>query len=207
MWARADLDYLIENNNLAEVNAWPNIDGFREHLIGAALIGIAVPPETPSRIARWLSTLQGQPNHNVEVPTRVLGKPFRDPHTELVMVKDISFTAVCEHHLLPFHGHAAVGYVPHGQQLAGLSKLARLVKYYCEFPTLQEHITTHVADALHEFLGALGTMVVLYNVVHTCMTARGVQDPDANTTTSAVRGVFREDAQARAEFLALLNHA
>lgn len=176
----------------------------RPALLQLAFEGLHVPPETANRVARWLENYTTEPDHSVEGAAAILGTPEDDEHDELVIVKDIAFTALCLHHLLPFHGRAAVGYIPNGGKLVGLSKLARLVDYYTQWPTLQEHITDHVADGLEANVPCMGVMVVLSNVEHACMSLRGVKKEHATTTTSAVRGVFRDDPAARNEFLALM---
>jgi GTP cyclohydrolase I len=158
---------------------------------------------TPWRVAKWLESFAGLPDHSTDLPEEITRAIQVDNHDELVLVKDIEFTALCEHHFLPFTGRAAVGYIPQGRMI-GLSKLARIVHHYTRFPTLQEHITTHIADALEANLTPLGAMVVLYNVAHTCMSSRGVKEHDASTATSAVRGVFRTEVSARHEFLSLI---
>lgn len=178
-------------------------DNQRAILLRAAFHGLAVPPATAERVARWLNVFQHVPDHEINsAQVQSLMTTFDDDHDELVIVKDINFKALCEHHLLPFWGHATIAYIPQGKIL-GLSKFARVVQYYTQWPTLQEHITSHVADTLNEALTPLGVMVII-NGVHGCMSLRGVEDPDANTTTSAVRGVFRTDLAARAEVLSLL---
>lgn len=181
----------------------------RADFLRQALVGIDVPPETPLRIARWLENYVDTRQYVDDSPEReldlaaVLGEPFEDQHDELVLVKDIQFIALCAHHLLPFKGSAAVGYIPNGRVL-GLSKAARLVELYTRTPTLQEHITSSVADSLDRVLRPKGVIVVLYNVMHSCMTMRGIKDPEATTTTSAVRGVFKDSQAARSEALTLL---
>lgn len=175
----------------------------RRALLKAAFTGLHVPAETADRVARWLENYTAEPDHFVNSPAvQKVMTVFDDDHDELVIVKDINFKALCEHHLLPFWGHASIAYIPQGKIL-GLSKFARVVEYYTRWPTLQEHITSHVADTLFEALTPMGVMVII-NGVHGCMSLRGVEDPDANTTTSAIRGVFRDDPAARAEVLSLL---
>lgn len=166
-------------------------------------IGLRIPEETPHRVIEWLSQYAGEPDHGTEWPPEIARAIMEDKHDELVQVRDIQFTALCEHHLLPFIGRAAVGYIPQGR-LIGLSKLARIVHHYTRYPTLQEHITTHIADSLETNLAPLGVMVVLYDVMHSCMSMRGIKERDAVTTTSAVRGVFRTEPAARQEFLAFM---
>lgn len=167
-----------------------------------ALIGLNIPEKTANRVARWLQEYQ-VPETDV-LYGGVLGEPFVDDHDEMVIVKDIDFIGLCEHHLLPFRGKAAIGYIPDGL-LLGLSKTARIVEYFCRQPTLQEHITTNVCHAIEDVVNPKGTMVVLYNVEHVCMSMRGIKSAHARTTTSAITGVFRDNPPARQEFLALLN--
>jgi GTP cyclohydrolase I len=118
------------------------------------------------------------------------------------MVGPISVTALCSHHVLPWLGTAWVGYLPDGK-ICGLSKLARIVEFYARQLTLQERVTQEVADALDQHLRPKGVMVVI-KATHGCMTMRGVEEPDAETVTSAVRGVFLNEPSARQEFLALM---
>lgn len=178
----------------------------RAQQLSEAFADIAVPDETPMRVARWLENYAAphpSPAEHQAAFSQVIAPVFENDHDELVIVKDVQFIALCEHHLLPFSGHAAVGYIPNGR-VVGLSKVARAVNYWCQWPSLQEAITTAVANSFETALEPKGIMVVLYNVMHSCMTMRGVKDPDANTTTSAIRGVFRTEPSARAEFLQLL---
>jgi GTP cyclohydrolase I len=133
----------------------------------------------------------------------VLAKTFAIEHNELVIVRDIPMYSTCEHHLLPFHGVAHIGYIPGDDgRVTGLSKLGRLVEVYARRPQVQEQITTQVADALVEHLGAQGVIVVV-EAEHLCMSMRGVQKPGSRTITSAVRGQLR-DAATRAEAMSLL---
>ena len=169
-------------------------------------LGLKLPFEdgnnSAERVARWLQSFGGEPP-TVSAVKEVCAPVFEDGHDELVMVKDIRMIALCEHHLLPFAGKAAVGYIPNGK-IVGLSKMARLVDLHTRRPTLQEHITVEVADALDMIIEPKGVMVVLYDTMHSCMTMRGIKDPEANTITSAVRGVFKDDPAARQEFLSFL---
>ena len=155
---------------------------------------------TPSRVAKMYAEvfagLREDPEHHLEVQ-------FEAGHDEMVMVKDIPFYSMCEHHLLPFHGQAHVAYVPgeHGK-ITGLSKLARLVEAYARRPQVQERLTSQVADKLMQALDPRGALVVI-EAEHLCMSMRGVQKPGSLTLTSAVRGLFLSDA-TRAEALQLL---
>lgn len=155
---------------------------------------------TPERVARMyaevFSGLRQDGNGIVETF-------FEDEeHHEIVMVKDIPFYSMCEHHLLPFHGRAHVAYTPRGT-VTGLSKLARLVDTYARRPQMQERLTTQVADALTEALQPYGVMVVV-EAEHLCMSMRGIKKPGSITVTSAVRGSFADDSATRSEAMALL---
>lgn len=156
--------------------------------------------ETPQRVARSYAELF---SGLADDPARLLSTAFDIKHSELVLVKDIPFYSTCEHHLLPFHGNAHIGYLPgpHGK-VTGLSKLARLVELYACRPQVQERLTTQIVEALMTHLGASGAIVVI-ECEHLCMAMRGVQKPGSRTVTSAARGQFRDPA-ARAEVLALI---
>ena len=131
-----------------------------------------------------------------------LKKTFTAENNEMVVEKDITFYSTCEHHLLPFHGVAHVGYIPSNGQVAGLSKLARLVELYARRPQVQERLTQQVADALMEGIEARGVIVVT-ECDHMCMAMRGVKKAQSRTVTSAVRGCMR-DATTRAEAMSLI---
>lgn len=156
--------------------------------------------DTPARVARaYQETLSGM----WEDPGAHLRRQFHEPgNEELVMVTDIPFSSFCEHHLLPFVGHAHVCYVPRDGRITGLSKIARCVVGYARRLQVQERLTAEIADALVRELNPLGVLVVL-EAEHTCMTMRGVRSAGARTTTSAVRGCLRDTA-TRAEALRLL---
>ena len=128
---------------------------------------------------------------------------FGEDHEELVLVKDIPFYSMCEHHLVPFYGKAHVAYIPKGGKVTGLSKLARAVEAVAKRPQLQERITSTIADSIVETLTPHGVMVVV-EAEHMCMTMRGVKKPGSKTVTSAVRGTFRQDVAARSEVLELI---
>ena len=127
---------------------------------------------------------------------------FDEHHDEMVVVQDIPFYSMCEHHLLPFHGKAHVGYLPSGQ-VVGLSKIARVVEGFAQRPQVQERLTSQVADLLMDALDAHGVAVVM-EATHTCMTMRGVKKPGAITLTSAMRGTFKSDQATRSEFMSLI---
>ncbi len=157
--------------------------------------------DTPARVARsYAEVFRGLR----ETPDSVLSTTFDLGHDELILVKDIELYSTCEHHLLPFHGVAHVGYIPAVDgRITGLSKLARLVDVYARRPQVQERITTQVADALMRILEPQGAIVVI-EAEHMCMSVRGVRQPSAKTVTSAVRGTLLNPA-TRAEAMALIS--
>ena len=156
--------------------------------------------ETPGRVARAARELYAGLWQD---PAQVLSKTFSIDHEELIIVRDIPMYSTCEHHLLPFHGVAHIGYIPAADgKVTGLSKLGRLVEVFARRPQVQEQITTQVADALVDHLGVQGVIVVI-EAEHLCMSMRGVQKPGSRTITSAVRGQLRNPA-TRAEAMSLL---
>lgn len=156
--------------------------------------------DTPGRVARAAQELYAGLWQD---PAEVLSRTFSIDHSELVIVRDIPMYSTCEHHLLPFHGVAHIGYIPADDgRVTGLSKLGRLVEVFARRPQVQEQITTQIADALVDNLGVQGVIVVI-EAEHLCMSMRGVQKPGSRTITSAVRGQLR-DAATRAEAMALL---
>lgn len=156
--------------------------------------------ETPARVARMYAELFGGLKAD---PSRHLQKVFEEQYDELVLVRDISFNSMCEHHLLPFMGVAHVGYLPKGK-VVGLSKLARVVEEISKRPQVQERMTHDIADLMHTELDAKGVIVVL-EATHTCMTIRGVTKPGSLTVTSAVRGLFKSNQSSRSEAMSLIN--
>lgn len=156
--------------------------------------------DTPTRVAKMYSEIFSGLQ---EDPKEYFQTIFGEDHEELVLVKDIPFYSMCEHHLVPFFGTAHVAYIPRNGKVTGLSKLARAVEVVAKRPQLQERITSTVADAIYEMLSPHGVMVVI-EAEHMCMTMRGVNKPGAKTITTAVRGRYAEDSDARAEVLALL---
>ncbi|AGE37225.1 GTP cyclohydrolase I FolE [Corynebacterium urealyticum] len=157
--------------------------------------------DTPARVARAYEEVFSGLGTD---PTEVLNTTFNEDHRELVLVKDIPFYSTCEHHLVPFFGHAHIGYIPgRSGKVTGLSKLARLVEGFARRPQVQERLTTSIADALMERLDASAVIVVI-EAEHLCMAMRGVRKPGANTVTSAVRGGFQNNAATRAEAMALI---
>ncbi len=156
--------------------------------------------DTPKRVAKMYAEVFGGLRKD---PGAIVETIFEDEeHHEIVMVKDIPFYSMCEHHLVPFHGRAHVAYTPRGT-VTGLSKLARLVDTYARRPQMQERLTTQVADTLMDTLKPYGVMVVV-EAEHLCMSMRGIKKPGATTVTSAVRGAFCEDAAARSEAMSLV---
>ncbi len=156
--------------------------------------------DTPRRVARMYAEVFGGLSID---PESVISTVFDDEkHEEMVMVKDIPFYSMCEHHLIPFHGQAHVAYLPKGR-LTGLSKLARLVEAFARRPQLQERLTAQIADTLMEGLDPHGVLVVV-EAEHLCMSMRGVRKPGSVTVTSAVRGSFCDRDATRAEAYSLI---
>ena len=157
--------------------------------------------ETPARVARAYGEILAGLYAD---PDTVLEKTFDENHRELVLVRDIPVSSLCEHHLLPFNGVAHVGYIPGcNGRVIGLSKIARLVDLYARRPQVQERITAQVADAIVRKLDPQGVIVVM-DAEHLCMAMRGIRKPGSRTTTSAVRGLFQTSASSRAEAMALI---
>lgn len=156
--------------------------------------------DTPKRVARMYEEVFQGMNQD---PREYFKTVFGEEHEELVLVKDIFFYSMCEHHLIPFYGKAHVGYIPRGGKVTGLSKLARAVEAVTRRPQLQERITSTIADSIVEMLDPLGVIVVV-EAEHMCMTMRGIKKPGSKTVTSAVRGAFEKSDAARAEVLALI---
>jgi GTP cyclohydrolase I len=192
----------------ASLTTAPEVDQARiQHAVREILLAIGEDPDrdglldTPARVARMYAEqfagLRQQPED-------VLTTVFDSQHDEIVLVRDIEMYSMCEHHLVPFFGKAHIGYIPNGKgEITGLSKLARLVDVYARRPQVQERMTCQVADALMRILEPTGVIVVI-EAEHLCMSMRGVRKPGAKTVTSAVRGVFRDQARTRAEALSLL---
>ncbi|GAA4912959.1 GTP cyclohydrolase I FolE [Nesterenkonia massiliensis] len=159
--------------------------------------------ETPARVARaYEEAFKGLRQD----PAELLGTTFDIGHQELVLVRDVPFYSMCEHHLVPFYGNAHIGYIPAAEgKVTGLSKLARLVDIFAKRPQVQEQLTTQVVDALMEHLEPQGAIVVI-EAEHLCMSMRGVAKPGAKTITSAVRGALR-NAATRSEAMSLILHS
>jgi len=158
---------------------------------------------TPTRIAHMyeeiFAGLHEDPSHHLTVT-------FEANHDEMVMVRDIAVTSVCEHHLVPFAGRAHVAYIPGSDgRITGLSKIARLVDGFAKRPQVQERLTTQIADALVDTLDPIGVLVMI-EAEHFCMSMRGVKKPGSLTITSAVRGLFKSNAATRAEAMSLITY-
>jgi len=192
---------------VAELEFDPQIDLPRiEKAVREILIAVGEDPdreglqETPQRVARSYAEVFAGLHQD---PAEILGTTFDINHEEMVLVKDIPFYSTCEHHLVPFHGTAHIGYIPsHDGKVTGLSKLARLVEIYARRPQVQERLTTQIVEALVKYLEPKGAIVVI-ECEHMCMSMRGVRKPGAKTVTSAVRGQLREQA-TRAEAMSLI---
>ena len=175
------------------------------HAIREILLAVGEDPdreglrETPGRVARMYAELFG--GLHVD-PSQHLRKFFTEKCDEIVLVRDISFNSMCEHHMLPFMGKAHIGYLP-GDKVVGLSKLARVVEEIARRPQVQERMTDQIADLLMEEVGAKGVGVVI-EAVHTCMTIRGVRKPGSTCVTSAMKGCFRTRPSTRAELMTLI---
>ena len=157
--------------------------------------------DTPARVARMYEEICSGIDKN---PSSLFKKAFNEGHSELVLVKDIPFYSICEHHLVPFFGLAHVGYIPGpGGLICGISKLARLVDLFAQRLQVQERLTTQIADTLVSELKPQGVIVVI-EAEHLCMSMRGVKKPGSKTTTSAVRGLFENSQKTREEALSLI---
>ncbi len=179
-----------------------------ERAVRELLLAIGEDPDreglvrTPARVAEmWSELMAGF----YERPEQHLATTFDIDHDEMVMVRDIPFTSLCEHHLLPFHGKAHIAYLPgeHGR-FTGLSKLARLVEGYARRLQVQERLTSQLADAVMSMLDPTGALVVVA-AEHSCMSVRGVRKAGSLTVTTAVRGLYKHDVHARAEVLGFIN--
>lgn len=159
--------------------------------------------DTPKRVAKaylehWASGYAREPEDEITV------FPNSSGSGDLVLVKDMKYYSTCSHHLAPFHGYGAIAYLP-GENLIGLSKLGRMLNIYSRRFQLQERIGAQTADKLMSLLRPQGVMVMLYDTEHMCMSSRGVQLHEANTTTIAARGIFEQDRELRKEVLAMMN--
>ncbi len=176
-----------------------------EHAVREILLAVGENPDregllkTPNRVARSYVELMAGLSEDPRVHLRTV---FHENYDEVVLLRDIEFHSLCEHHLLPFTGRAHVAYLPAGK-VVGLSKLARLVEGYARRPQVQERLTTQIADALMEELSPVGAACVI-EASHTCMTIRGIRKPGSVMVTSALRGIFKESPSSRTEILSLM---
>ncbi|WP_203935830.1 GTP cyclohydrolase I FolE [Planosporangium mesophilum] len=205
------MDYLaarLVNGRLGGIRVEKAVDLPRiEAAVREILIAVGEDPDrdglrrTPARVARAYAELFA--GLRVD-PAQVLTTTFEANHEELVLVRDIEVMSLCEHHLLPFHGVAHIGYIPgEDGRITGLSKLARLVEVFARRPQVQERLTTQVAELLMKQLEPRGVIAVL-ECEHLCMAMRGIRKGGSRTVTSAVRGLLRDDAKTRAEAMSLI---
>jgi len=196
----------VEDDGNGQAQQGGNIDLPRiERAVREILFAIGEDPDreglvrTPNRVARAYGELVAGMNEDPRIHLRTV---FNERYDEVVLLRDIVFHSLCEHHLLPFVGKAHVAYLPDGK-VVGLSKLARLVEGYARRPQVQERLTTQIADALMEELNPLGAACVI-EATHTCMTIRGAKKPGSIMVTSALRGIFKDNPPSRHEVLSLI---
>ena len=200
-------DHADDDASDAKPTSMPaNVDIPRiERAVREILLAVGEDPEregllkTPNRVARAYGELMAGLRQE---PRAHLKTVFHERYDEIVLLRDIEFHSLCEHHLLPFTGRAHVAYLPDGK-VVGLSKLARLVEGYARRPQVQERLTTQIADALMEELHPIGAACVI-EATHTCMTIRGAKKPGSLMVTSALRGIFKENPSSRSEILTLM---
>ncbi len=202
-------DRNTHNGKTAQIHS--TSDENKEQMMDAVrniLISVGEDPEregllkTPKRVAEAMQFLTQGYQQSLE--TLVNGAIFDEGHNEMVLVRDIDFFSLCEHHMLPFMGRAHVAYIPN-QKVVGLSKLARIVEMYSRRLQVQERLTRQIAEAIQEILDPQGVAVVM-EATHMCMVMRGVQKPGSWTVTSAMLGVFQDEQKTREEYLNLIRH-
>jgi GTP cyclohydrolase I len=203
---RADVGSLSGELDEGDGAAAPGVDTARiERAVREILAAVGEDPnreglrETPGRVARMYAELFSGLHDD---PRRHLRKFFTEKYDEMVLVRDISFNSMCEHHMLPFSGVAHIGYIPNGK-VVGLSKLARVVEVVSHRPQVQERMTEDIANLLIEELDVKGVAVVI-EATHTCMTIRGVRKPGSVCVTSAMKGIFRSNLSSRSEVMTLI---
>ena len=204
-----DIDPVRRNNSAKPKTRRPNppVDlPAIEQAVRTILLAVGEDPDrqglkdTPKRVARMYQEMFAGLRAN---PAKHLKVTFPESYDEIVLVRDIGFTSMCEHHLLPFTGVAHVAYIPNGR-VAGLSKLARVVEDFARRPQVQERMTADIADLLEVELQTSGVAVVV-RAEHSCMSIRGVKKPGSQTVTSALRGVFKTHLSSRTEVMTLIN--
>ena len=202
MTARLERDLILRDDAGAETAEMANLVRRQLALLGEDpdREGLLKTPDRVSRSLGWLTR-----GYALSVADAVGDAVFEEEHSSMVMVRDIEFYSLCEHHMLPFFGKAHVAYVPNGR-IVGLSKLPRIVEIFARRLQVQERLTEQIADALDDVLAPAGVGVVL-EASHLCMMMRGVEKQNSATITSALRGVFRECPMTRAEFLRLAHRS
>jgi len=200
--------YDYDNDEALPIESRQNMDLPKiEHAVREILEAIGEDPdregiqETPKRVARMYAEIFSGLHRDISKDVKVFHEEGND---EMILIGDIPFYSMCEHHLLPFHGKAHVVYIPRDGKILGLSKVARIVDTLSRKPQLQERLTSEIADKITEAVDARSVCVII-EAEHLCMTMRGIRKPGSKTVTSAMRGGCRTDARTRNEALALIN--